>query len=332
MANIDDISLKQPPKINNNATKLPSVLSNSHYIKAATSENTRSTYRSAVRQFQKWGALLPCDESRIIQYLVDKAPLLNSRTLDLHLSAIKQWHLTQGFVDPTQSIAVKKTMEGIRRTHGKPKSKAKALRLEHIAALLSHLQSKPESKKKKRDIALLLIGFFGAFRRSELAKITIEDIEWEEEGLTFQLDKSKTDQSAEGKTRSIPSGLSSICPVIALKEWLDIAEITTGPIFRGVNRWDQLSEKAITPSAINLWLKSLGEACDFDFIAKLSSHSFRRGLSTSAAREKIDFELIKKQGGWKNDATVWEYIDEGQRFTDNAAVELMHKMSLILDD
>jgi integrase len=88
----------------------------------------------------------------------------------------------------------------------------------------------------------------------------------------------------------------------------------------------------LNPAAINDLLKSLGKACGFDFASALSSHSFRRGLSTSAAREGVDFKAIKQQGGWKNDATVWEYIDEGRRFSDNAALALIEKMESLMED
>lgn len=111
---------------------------------------------------------------------------------------------------------------------------------------------------------------------------------------------------------------------------MDIADIVTGSLFRPVNRWDQIQTKQLNPGAINDLLKTLGGACQFDFVPELSSHSFRRGLSTSAGREKVDFELIKKQGGWKSDATVWEYIEEGQQLSDNATVILMEKMASLL--
>ena len=311
-------------------TNVSPIYSQQYYLKAATSDNTRKAYRSAVVQFEKWGGRLPCSETSIIKYLLDKAVMLNSRTLDLHLSAIKQWHLAQGFNNPTQGLNVSKTMEGIRRVHGKPKKKAKALRLEHVAVLLSFLLSKPESKKQKRDIALLLVAFFGAFRRSELVAISYEDLNWEPEGLKILLPKSKTDQFADGMYRALPNGQAPICPVMALKEWISSANITSGPIFKSINRWDQLSSSAMTAGAINSWLKSLASACEFDFTPELSSHSFRRGLSTSAAREKIAFELIKKQGGWKSDATVWGYIDEGQEFTNNVSHQLMDKMAQLI--
>lgn len=303
-----------------------------HYIAAATSENTRKTYQSAIRRVQQWGLKLPCDERALVHYLVENAQSLNPRTLALHVSAIRQWHIAQGFNDPTLSLLVKKTLRGIKRTHGKPKQKAKALRLEHIVTLLHTLHKKPNSKKKTRDIALVLIGFFGAFRRSELASITIEDIEWVQEGIIVTLRQSKTDQESEGMTRSIPYGPENICPVNALEQWLSVSGVTSGAIFRSINRWDQLNNKPLNPASINPILKALGTESGFDFIPLLSSHSFRRGLSTSAAREKIDFKLIKQQGGWKSDSTVWEYIEEGEQFTDNASLELMHKMNKLMNN
>ena len=117
----------------------------------------------------------------------------------------------------------------------------------------------------------------------------------------------------------------------AVKMWLESADIVSGPLFRPVNRWDQVQAKPLNPGAINDLLKVLGDACQFDFVPDLSSHSFRRGLSTSAARERVDFELIKKQGGWKNDATVWEYIEEGQQLSNNASLVLMEKLDVLMD-
>jgi integrase len=325
---------KQPLALPNEQTVIPALSAThslSQYLKAATSDNTRKAYRSAIRQFEKWGGRLPTDEQTIVQYLLERAEDLNSRTLDLHLTAISQWHHVQGFMDPAATPLVRKTMEGIRRIHGKPKHKAKALRLEHLTAMLAHLRQLPDSKKKHRDIAILLVNFFGAFRRSELVLIQVSDLIWEPEGLIIQLTRSKTDQDCEGLSRAIPFGDKAVCPASALKLWLEVAEINEGPIFRPVNRWDQIQAKSLSPGAINELLKTLGTACEFDFVPELSSHSFRRGLSTSAARERIDFELIKKQGGWKSDTTVWGYIEEGQQFTNNATVVLMKKMSEIIE-
>lgn len=300
------------------------------YLQAATSDNTRRAYRSAVRQFEEHGGRLPTDQSTLVQYLLAKAPALNPRTLDLHLTAISQWHHYQGFSDPVSTPLVRKTMDGIRRTHGQPKRKAKALRLEHIAQMIANLRQLPQTKKQRRDIALILVGFFGAFRRSELVALRVCDLIWEPEGLLIVVRHSKTDQESTGIVRALPFGPSTCCPATALKTWISAAEIVDGPIFRPVNRWDQVQTEPLSPGAVNGLLKTVGEACQFDFVPDLSSHSLRRGLSTSAARERVDFELIKKQGGWKSDATVREYIEEGQRLSDNAATVLMEKMSAIM--
>ncbi|MBD3668532.1 MAG: tyrosine-type recombinase/integrase [Kangiella sp.] len=302
-----------------------------HYLQAATSDNTRKAYRSAIRQFEKWGGRLPSDRDTVVRYLLARAESLNPRTLDLHLTAISQWHHYQGLIDPVSDPLVRKTMEGVRRTQGQPKRKAKALRLEHIAQMVNHLRQLPDTKKKQRDIALVLTGFFGAFRRSELVAIQIGDLVWEPEGLLIRLSRSKTDQQAMGLVRALPFGAPGCCPAMAMKNWIELADINEGPVFRPINRWDKVQPKALNPGGINQLLKTLGNACQFDFVPDLSSHSFRRGLSTSAAREKIDFEFIKKQGGWKSDATVWEYIEEGQQFTNNASFILLEKLQALID-
>lgn len=301
------------------------------YLHAATAENTRRAYRSAVRHFEAWGGRLPTDSATLSRYLLDYAVTLSPRTLDVRVTALSQWHRYQRFPDPTQDTTVRKTLEGIRRTHGKPRRKAKALSLDHLATMLAALQSQPASLKSLRDRALLLIGFFGGFRRSELVAISITDLQWEAEGLLVHLPRSKTDQEGHGMVRAIPYGSDSVCPLRALTAWLTAADIQSGPLFRSINRWGKVQAKALDAGAVNTLLKGLAEHCGFDFAPELSSHSFRRGLSTSAAREQVDFALIKKQGGWKTDAIVWEYIDEGRQFADNAAHPLMEKIDQLLD-
>ncbi len=302
-----------------------------HYLQAATSNNTRKTYRSAIRQFEKWGGRLPSDRDTLVRYILARVQALNPRTLDLHLTAISQWHRYQGMVDPTTDPLVRKTMEGVRRTHGQPKRKAKPLRLEHIAQLLQYLQKQPDCLKTRRNRALILLGFFGAFRRSELVAIQVADLTWEPEGVIVKLPRSKTDQEGAGMARALPYGTPACCPVATLKIWLETTNISDGPVFRSVNRWDQVQAAGLHPGSVNSLLKGLGEACGFDFVPDLSSHSFRRGLSTTSAREGVDFKLIKQQGGWRSDATVWEYIEEGLQFDSNATNILLQKMDKLME-
>ena len=294
------------------------------YLHEATAVNTRRAYQAGIRQFEAYGGLLPADEESIIRYLTHHASLLNPRTLSLHLTALSHWHRYQQLTDPTQTPRIRKLLKGIQRKHGKPKRKAKALRAEHINRMITELHKKNDLKAI-RDSALIQIAYFGAFRRSELIAIHLEHLRFEPEGLLILIPKSKTDQMKEGKIKALPYGKTShaACPVKAIKLWIEYSGITEGVLFRKINRWGNLSHSALHPDSISSILKSLAKQCQFDFVENVSSHSLRRGFATSAARAGADFSAIKRQGGWKNDSMVREYIEEGQLFDENAAQHLI---------
>ena len=292
------------------------------YLAKATADNTRRAYQVAIRQFEGAGGLLPAAEQDIARYITSKAPSLNPRTLSLHLTAISRWHCYQNLPDPTQTPQIRKLLKGIYRSHGKPKRKAKALHPEHIEKMVAYLH-KQNNLKALRDSALIQLAYFGAFRRSELIAITVEHLRFETQGLLILIPRSKTDQDGEGKIKAIPYGGNTVCPITAVKKWLEAAELKQGPIFRAVNRWNVLQPTALHLDSVSTIVKTLARQCNFDFVDKLSSHSLRRGFATSAANAGADFEWIKRQGGWKNDNTVREYIEEGQLFDKNAAGKLM---------
>lgn len=141
----------------------------------------------------------------------------------------------------------------------------------------------------------MLTGFSVPFAVANWWPFATVILVWEPEGLLIRLSSSKTDQQASGLVRALPFGAPDCCPATAMKNWIELGGINEGPVFRPINRWDKIQPKALNPSAINELLKTLGNACQFDFVPELSSHSFRRGLSTSAARERVDFELIKSK-------------------------------------
>lgn len=298
------------------------------YVNAGTSDNTRKTYRSAIRQFEKWGGRLPCNSDVLIRYALDKVEHINPRTLDLHITALSQWHKQQGIADPTQNVMLKKTLEGIRRIHIQPITKAKPLQLNDVIRLLNHLETLPNSLKKCRDTALILTAFMGAFRRSELVDITVADLQWEEDGLIINMPTSKTDQDGKGSTRALPFSPTTACAASAIRQWIDTAGITDGPVFRGINRWDQVGDKMLYAGSINTILKDRAAEAGLPNASAFSSHSFRRGHATSAARAGVDFRLIKKQGGWRSDSTVHRYIEDGNALTDNSSLALMQEIAL----
>ena len=293
-------------------------------LAAATADNTRRAYRSAIRHFQNWGGALPADESTIIRYLLAHAETLNVRTLALRLTALSQWHVYQGFGDPASTPTVRKTLAGIGRLHGKPKKKAKALPLEDLERIVTHLQALG-SLKALRDSALLQLGFFGGFRRSELVSLTVADVSWEPQGLVITLPRSKTDQSGEGIVKAVPYGEGICCPATALKNWLTAAAIASGPLLRTVNQWGHIADKPLHAGSINTILEACARLAGLDYVPELSSHSLRRGMATSAHRAGADFQAIKRQGGWRHDGTVHGYIEEAGRFESNAAGSLLRK-------
>lgn len=298
------------------------------FLSAATSDNTRRAYRSAIRHFQAWGGILPCEPALVLRYLLSYAQELNARTLALRLTALSQWHQFQGFADPTANPEVRKTLRGIARTHGKPKKKAKALPIEDLELIVTALQC-DTSLQSLRNKALLQIAFFGAFRRSEVAALTVEELTWEPHGLVITLSRSKTDQAGEGIIKAIPYGEPGgiCCPATALMAWLIASKITSGPIFRRVTHQGLVGPDALYAGSINAILKSCAAAVDLPYVPELSGHSFRRGLATSAHRAGADFKNIKRQGGWRHDGTVQGYIDEANQFDENAAGSLLRRQA-----
>ena len=288
------------------------------YIKAATSNNTRRAYRCDVRHFKLCGGLLPTTPEQIITYLQKNAATLNPRTLSRRLTALKQWHIYQGFPDPTSSPMVRKTLAGIMNVHGKPKHKALALTTEQLEKIITILKSSP-ALIDLRDSALLQIGFFGAFRRSELVNIKIEHIVKVKEGIEILIPRSKTDQTGKGRVCAIPYGKQKICPVTALLNWLEQSNIKDGAVFRKITKHGVLGTAALVEESVTLILRRAIAKLDNLDVQNFSSHSLRRGFATSASKNGASLPAIMRQGRWQHEGTVIEYIEEGQRFEDNAA-------------
>lgn len=299
-------------------------LTNRYQI-AATSDNTRRAYQADIRHYETWGGQLPATTEAILRYLHAFADILNPRTLSRHITSLKQWHRYQHFPDPTDAPIVSKTLTGIARVHGKPKEKAPPLLPEHLIKIVEYLS--PQSTLAAcRDIALLQVGFLGAFRRSELVAIKVEDIDWQPAGMEILIPKSKTDQFNTGQYCVIPNGNEQLCAVRALKSWLEKADIKDGFVFRRIHRGNKKSLLSITPDSVNEILKKHAVAAGIDNGMDFSSHSMRRGLATTASRDGVSLSAIMRQGRWKQVGTVMEYIEAAQRYEENAAGQVLQKL------
>lgn len=321
----EEAELLPANEIRNQELQTTASWSSNPYIIAATSNNTRKAYRSDILHFEQWGGRLPASPEILVGYLQAFAENLNPRTLSRRLTALKHWHTYQGFPDPTQHPAIGKTLAGITRIHGSPKEKAWPLSPEDLLCIVTYL-SDENTFASWRDIALLQIGFFGAFRRSELVAIQYEHITWQKSGIEIMIPHSKTDQNHEGQHCAIPYGRGKLCPIQALETWLKLSAIKAGPIFRRIFANGKLDENALTPLSVNHILRRRAKESGLTCADKLSSHSLRRGLATSASRMGAGLPAIMRQGRWKQVNTVMEYIEASERFAENAASSVLNKM------
>jgi integrase len=244
----------------------------------------------------------------VAEYLANFAGILAVSTLQHRLIAIHRAHTDVGLVSPVIDSLVKRTMQGIRRTVGTKQRQVAPLVKDDLLEIMVHVE-RQRPMKAARDKALLLIGFSGAFRRSELVALRYEDITCFESGVELLIRRSKTDQVGAGRTVFIPHARGSRCPVKALMDWISTAGIVSGPLFRAINRHDQAGVKALTPQSVALIVKSSVRVLSGDEAAKnVAGHSLRAGYCTEAAAVGLQPYQIREQTGHKSDITLARYI------------------------
>ncbi len=283
------------------------------YLAAAFAENTVRAYRSDVARFIAWGGKIPCSPHLVARYIAHHAPLLSSTTLTRRLSAIAWAHTSKGLPSPTHSLLVKATLKGIRRSCTRRVRQVAALDKTHIVQMARGCTG----LRGIRDRALLLVGFAGALRRSELTGINVDDIEFFAEGLVLHLRRSKTDQEGQGREVAIPRIRGKFCPCRCLSEWLAAAGIQEGAVFRSINQFDQASSQRLSGQSVALIIKRHAQRIGLD-PEIFSGHSLRAGFVTAAAQCGVATSTIRNQTGHKSDAMVQHYMRTVRQFSDNA--------------
>ena len=279
-----------------------------HYTQAALAENTHRSYKADLAHFRTHGGTIPTMAINLAEYLARFADTLAVATLQHRLIAIHRAHLEAGHASPAMDSLVKRTMQGIRRTKGTAQRRVRALVKDDIIELVLTAE-KQKPMKAARDAALILVGFAGAFRRSELVSIRKEDITAFDHGVEIHIQRTKTQQE-KGHTVFIPCAKSSRCPVKALENWLVRSGIESGPVFRPINRHDQIaSHEALTPQSVALVLKeTTHRAKSMDDAKSVAGHSLRAGYCTEAASLGVATHIIMEQTGHRSSATLAKYI------------------------
>jgi integrase len=285
------------------------------YEYASLSAATLRAYVASWAEFEAWTLkrgvpALPAASETIGRYLADCADRGRAvATIRRHTAAIARAHLARELPDPCRSAQVRNVLAGIARTHGVAPKKKDALTLDRLRTVLLDLD---DSLQAVRDRALILLGFAGAFRRSELAALNVEDLRWETRGLVVTLRRSKTDQEGKGREVGIPSlDIAALCPVGALHAWLGASAITSGALFRtfGLRRGNAPQE--LTANRIDardvarILQRAVARAgVPGDFAA----HSLRAGFITSAAAAQVSEIDIARISGHKSADVLRGYV------------------------
>jgi integrase len=300
------------------------------FVAQSVADNTRRAYASDWSLFTAWCnrvglASMPADPSTVAMYaselasgtaFPDECPSRGPRkasTVKRHLASISVAHRTAKHVSPLDSELVKHTLTGIQRALGtRPEKKAPAL-AEMVARMVATRDPNAGDATRRdmatRDIAMVLVGFGGAMRRSEVVALDLEDVEFRPEGLAILIRRSKGDQAGEGRTVRIPlAGNPRFCASIALREWLHILAgygVTSGAIFRSLSRRNR--GERLSPEMVANAVKTLAEKVGED-PKRFGGHSLRSGHATSAARAGKRVDVIRAQTGHRHLDTLMSYI------------------------
>lgn len=294
-----------------------------HFIQQSRAKNTMRGYKADWRHFSDFAgrngfAALPAAPETVCAYLTVCADSgLRAGSIQRRVSAIAAMHTAAGFDSPTSAAAVRLCLSGIRRAIGTEQIGKAPVLTSDVAAMLSHV---PEGLLGIRNRALVLLGFAGAFRRSELVGLDVEDLTFTEDGVKVRIRRSKTDQEGAGQVIGIVYG-SGLCPVRALRQWLETAGITTGPVFRSVHRGGHVQPGRLSDQVVASVVKQLAAAVRLD-AKQYAGHSLRAGLVTQAVVNHVDLPAIQRQTRHKSLEMLLRYSRAAKLFTDNASARV----------
>ena len=281
-------------------------------LKNSKSVNTLRAYQADFKDFSSFCIRnglnsMPTDPKILSLYLTHLSASFKFSTLKRRIASISVIHKMKGHYLDTKHPIIMENLLGIKRVMGSNQKAKKPILITDLKRIINVIyQSNQSEKKKIRDKALILLGFSGGFRRSELVDIDYDDLEFVNEGLKIFIKRSKTDQSGEGMTKAIPYFDNNLfCPVTNLKKWIDYSEIKSGKIF-------DISDKSVS-----LIIKKYASLSGLD-PNRYGGHSLRSGFATSAAEAGAEERNIMTMTGHKTTQMVRRYIQEANLFKNNA--------------
>ena len=293
-------------------------------LKNSKAHNTLRAYKSDFKDFGAFCAKnglnsLPTEPKIVSLYLTHLSKNSKISTLRRRLVSISMVHKMKGHYLDTKHPIIIENLMGIRRVIGSIQRGKKPILINHLKLIIDTInQQKTEEIKKLRDKSLILVGFGGGFRRTELVSIDYQDLEFVPEGLKITIKKSKTDQFGEGMTKGLPYFTNeTYCPVFNLKKWLEISKIKSGPIFRGFSKGLLLKNKRLSDQSVVLLIKEYLNLAGIDN-RNFAGHSLRSGFATVAAESGADERSIMAMTGHKNTQMVRRYIRDANLFKNNA--------------
>ena len=284
-------------------------------LKNSKAQNTLRAYQADFKDFSSFCAKngfnsLPTEPKIIALYLTHLSSFSKFSTLKRRIASIKVVHKLKGhYIDVKHPIITENIM-GIKRKLGVKQTSKKPLLINDLKQIINVIHQEKNELKKNQNKAMILIGFAGGFRRSELVSIEYGDIDFVSEGVKITVTKSKTDQTGIGLTKAIPYFENkTYCPVISLRKWIEYSNINIGKIFK-------VSDKTVA-----LTIKKYASMAGLDN-SKYAGHSLRSGFATSTAEIGADERSIMAMTGHKTTQMVRRYIQEANLFKNNALNKL----------
>ena len=294
-------------------------------LENSKANNTVRAYKSDFNDFglfcaQNGFKSLPSEPKIVSLYLTHLSTKdAKMSTLKRRLVSIGVIHKLKGHYLDTKHPAIIENILGIKRRKGSFQKSKKPILINSLKKIIDVIdQEDKEEIKKLRDRSIILIGFSGGFRRNEIVSLDYDDLDFVPEGLKINIKRSKTDQFGEGFTKALPyfDG-SKYCPVASLKNWIEISNVTSGPVFRRFVKGSKLSEKRLTDQTVALLIKEYLNLAGIDS-KNYSGHSLRSGFATSAAESGAEERNIMAMTGHKSTEMVRRYIKEANLFKNNA--------------